>query len=393
MQRFHAGHERHRPAEDDLRAEGAHLLGVAVTAGENIFDEYCRLRAPEGRRHQQRRCVRREAGIGSRDDRAGRGRAAVRRHMYALSVRAHGAAHRAQRVEHRGKLSGRRAGELDLAAGARCAAEIRCRGDAVGRDAKPRMIARGKPGDPDNGRTGTRNFRAKRAEIALQRFDLRLAGGVINDSRSLRRARGDHGVFRGANARQRERNFRAAKVRGAAHDAVLALLDLRAEQPQGVQMEIDRPRAKLAAAGKRYLRLAEAGEQRAEKDHGGAHPVHQLARNVAPRGRSRIDGERIAAASRGAAEIAENVHRRVNVAQIRTVEQLRFRAAEKRRRDHRQNRVFRALYADLPAKRRSAGYMPYTHSSSPAQHFQAILCRGSAVCQITPRRRERERWT
>ena len=128
-------------------------------------------------------------------------------------------------------------------------------------------------------------------------------------------------------------------MRSPAHDAVLSLLDLRAQKPQGVQMEIDRPRAELAAAGERYLRLAEASEQRAEKYHGGAHPVHQLARNIAPRGRGRIDAESVAAARRGAAEIPENVHRRVNIAQIRAVEQLRFRAAEKRRRDHRQNRV------------------------------------------------------
>ena len=171
-------------------------------------------------------------------------------------------------------------------------------------------------------------------------LSIEFPGGVIDNGRSLRRAGSDHGVLRCADARQRERYLRAAKVRGPAHDTVVALLDLRAEKTQSMQMQIDRPRAKLAAAGERHLRLAETGEQRAKKDHGGAHPVHQLTRNVTPRGRGRINAESVAAARRDAAEITEYVHCRINVAQIRAVEQLRFRAAEERRRDHRQNRVF-----------------------------------------------------
>lgn len=98
--------------------------------------------------------------------------------MYALSVRAHGAAHRAKRVEHGDDLSGAAGGKLDLPAGARRAAEICCRGDPVGRDAKSRVRARGKAGDPDDGRPRAGYVRAERAKIALQRFDLRLAGSV-----------------------------------------------------------------------------------------------------------------------------------------------------------------------------------------------------------------------
>lgn len=63
----------HRPAQDDLRAESAHLLGMAVAAGENVLNKHRRSCAPERRRHQQRRCVRRKTGIGPCDDRAGRG--------------------------------------------------------------------------------------------------------------------------------------------------------------------------------------------------------------------------------------------------------------------------------------------------------------------------------
>jgi hypothetical protein len=75
-------------------------------------------------------------------------------------------------------------------------------------------------------------MRAQLAQVALQVEDLRLARGVADDRLPRRRAGGQHGVFRRADARKRQQDAPSLQIVRAADDVSAALRDLRAERAQ-----------------------------------------------------------------------------------------------------------------------------------------------------------------
>ena len=59
--------------------------------------------------------------------------------------------------------------------------------------------------------------------------------------------------------------------RAAAQDVPMLFLNLRAERPQALQMQIDGPKPDLAPAGIGEIRLSEAREHRSQQKNRGAH--------------------------------------------------------------------------------------------------------------------------
>lgn len=67
-------------------------------------------------------------------------------------------------------------------------------------------------------------------------------------------------------------------------------------------MQVDRPFPEDAAARLSHLRLAEARDERAQKDHGRAHFLHRLRGYLRPAGGFCVNGKRPAAAQHPAAK-------------------------------------------------------------------------------------------
>ena len=336
---FRPGDHGHGAPDGHLRSHALHLRRVAEAIVKNILYEHGAAPAAEARRHQQRRRVRGKAGIRPGDHRSGRIRPAAAGQADRIALRGNGAAHAPQGVQHRDKLTRLRAGEADLASGADGAAEICSRGDPVRRDAQCRPLPGRKAIDADHRRARPADLRAERAQIFLQGFDLRLPGGVIDDAPAPGRTGGDHGVLRGSHAGELQRDLRAVQGVGPAGDGVPLLPDIGAQQSQGEQMQIDGALAQLAAPRQGHLRPAEPGQERSEKDHRRAHPVHQLPGDVASPGGPCVDGEDVLPVLGGTAQIPQDVHGGVHIAQMGTVEQLRLIRTQQRGRDHRQNGV------------------------------------------------------
>ena len=71
----------------------------------------------------------------------------------------------------------------------------------------------------------------------------------------------------------------------AAQDVPMLFLNLRAERPQALQMQIDGPKPDLAPAGIGEIRLSEAREHRSQQKNRGAHFLGERLRHGA-RGRA-----------------------------------------------------------------------------------------------------------
>ena len=89
---------------------------------------------------------------------------------------------------------------------------------------------------------------------------------------------GHQDVLGAAHGHLREDHFSALQTSGGnGGDDIAALdLDLGTHGLQGLQMQIHRAGADGAAAGQGHLGIAEAGQQRTQHQHRGAHLAHQI---------------------------------------------------------------------------------------------------------------------
>ena len=107
--------------------------------------------------------------------------------------------------------------------------------------------------------------------------DFRLAGGVGQDRPAVRQGGGHQQIFGGADRDERKQDVRALEALGDGGVDVAAFqADFGAHLLQPFQVQVDRPGADGAAAWKRDLGFAAAGEQGAEHQDGGAHFSHDV---------------------------------------------------------------------------------------------------------------------
>ena len=171
-------------------------------------------------------------------------------------------------------------GQDDPSSRRRAGAGERRGDDAVARDRVVRGLARRGAADDDSAAPGSRNVRAERAEIILKRDDLRLARRAVDGRPPLGGAGCEHDVFRRADARKAQIDLRSVQFGRAAEDIAALFADLGSHRAQSGQVQVDRPFAELAAAGKTEPGLAAASEQRAHENDRRTHLGHQLPRDV-----------------------------------------------------------------------------------------------------------------
>lgn len=166
---------------------------------------------------------------------------------------------------------------------------------------------------------------SKKVQILLERDYLRFTRSTVDNGLALRRTRGKHRILRRADARKRQHDLRAAKLRRVTVYLTPVLLNLCAEAAQRREVQVYRPFSQLASAGERQSRLAAAGEQRAHEDDRRAHLLHQVMRYRTIRKLRGIYVHVAAALFGGASEVPHYAQRCVNIPKLRHIQQLRSR--------------------------------------------------------------------
>ena len=177
-----------------------------------------------------------------------------------------------------------------------------------------------------------------------------------------------------AHARKAECDFRALETVGSRTlDCAAALADFHSEAFQSFQMEVYRSGTELAAARKGQNRLFSASEQRTQKDNRAAHFAHKAVGNLRAVYALAVHEHGRALALYLAAEIPKYPSRRADVRKTGTVEQNVLSLAQKRRRKHGQNTVFRALNRSASAELISSADYKSRHTSSPLENLTDLF--------------------
>ncbi len=191
-----------------------------------------------------------------------------------------------------------------------------------------------------------------------QVHDLGLDGGVLEFGDPTRAHGGEQHLLGGTDARVRQLDVGAVQtVRGGDADALVALVDDRAEGTQRIHVEVDRPVADAAAAEIRDERLADAVQQRAAEQDGDAARSGQRVdlREVRPLDIRRVEHEHalLGTGHRDPVCVEHPGHDR-HVADLGDVLQDAGGVAEQRR-DHRLGgEILRPAHLDAPAQRLAA---------------------------------------
>jgi hypothetical protein len=114
-------------------------------------------------------------------------------------------------------------------------------------------------------------------EAVGQVRDLRFARGADQPGLALGQGGSHQQVLGRADGDLGEDDLRALESgRRAGPDVAVLQLDLRAQQLQALEVQVDRPRPDGAAAGQRDLGVADAGQKRPEDEDAGTHAPDQV---------------------------------------------------------------------------------------------------------------------
>ena len=120
------------------------------------------------------------------------------------------------------------------------------------------------------------DFRAHFGEQRGKVGNLRLERAIFEDGFAFGEDRGGENVFGSGDGDFREAEVRAAEALGAGFHVTVVDGNLRAQLFERLDVQVDGARADGAAAGQGNARVAEARDERAESQHGGAHGFHQF---------------------------------------------------------------------------------------------------------------------
>ncbi len=178
--------------------------------------------------------------------------------------------------------------EADLAAGHCRSNEIGTRLDAIRNHRVVCAAQAGNPLDPDGTGSGAADAGAHRIQEIREIDDLRFAGGILQQGFALGERCRHHQVLGARNRHGIEHDMGAAQAFRPRADIAVFDDDLRAHRLQPVNVQVDRPGADGAAAGKGYFGLPEARHERSEHEDRSPHRLDQFVRG-APFG----DGRRV----------------------------------------------------------------------------------------------------
>ena len=347
MQTVDAAHQRRRALQRDVGAKPPKLGNVHEAALEHGLADHRRAGRDGHQGHELRLQVGWKSGVGLGCDVDGLQWAGADDHQPAVG-RPDLHARALQRRTDRSEMFEVRAKDFEIAAGDRGSDGVGPGLDPVGDQFVAGGVERVDPLHQNSMRSGPLDACSHRRKAQGEIADLGIARRIQN----LGLAAGEDGSHqRGLgrpDRRQRQHDAAAAqsislglRVNVAGHD-----VDVGAQRVQRLEVQVDRPRADCAASGHGHARRTEAGQQRREHEHAGAHPAHHVIGSLCVAGTRGVEHQHPGgAAARHHAELAQQSQHGVDVRHLGDVPEFQPFGAKDRSRNLRQDRVLCA--ADL----------------------------------------------
>src|SRR5215211_6946605 len=158
---------------------------------------------------------------------------------------------------------------------------------------------------------------------------------------------------------------------------------VRPERAEGVEVGVEAAPADYVAARWRHVRPAEARQQRAGEQEGGADALGEVGVNIGPGDLVALDGDHVLVAPLGLrAEPCEQLHHRLHVADVRHVAQHHLLAREERSGERWQSSIFVAGGDHCSGERRPALddellHSRYRRGRRPGKGIEGHSTRGS----------------
>ena len=334
---------------------------MAVAAAEQVLLKHRRPPAPQQRRHQNGLRVGGEAGIGRCSDRAGRAQTSAAPAGNPGAVHGNPAARLSECRRHGGQVFLPRPPQENVAPGGRRRAEIGSRRNAV-RDHGICTAVEGSSTPDHHGRcTAAGNLPAAGIQEILKIFNLRLAGRIGKHRNALRPAGGQHQVFRRSHGGEAQYDLPPRQLSRLTAQGAAGVVDLRSQHPQAGEVQINGSRPQLTAAGAAEGRLPAPGQNRSQKDDGGAHLPHQRIRNPAAGHPGGIHRQGVSLPLCPAPQRLQNADGCFHIPQMGTPAQLHRAAGQDGGCQHRQYAVLRALDGHFPLQTVSAPRQKLAH--------------------------------
>ena len=159
-----------------------------------------------------------------------------------------------------------------------------------------------------------------------------LAGRVFQRGLAVGQHGGHEQVFRAAHGGHVKGDVGAAQLVAMAHDVAFFQLEGGAHELQALQVLVHGAGADGAAARQAHLGASEARGKRAERQHGGAHRLHELVRSLRARHVACIERHVRARPRHLDAHALEELEHRAHVGQVRHVVKHQIIRREQRRR-------------------------------------------------------------
>ena len=210
--------------------------------------------------------------------------------------------------------------------------------------------------DLDQARAGAADLGAHPDQAVGQGDDLRLGGGVLDDRLALGKAGRHQQVLGPGVARVVEIEALTDQAVGPQPVLIALLLDVGAHGREALDVDVDRPPADRAAAGRRRDRSAGAGQQRADDQERGAHGLSELVGDLV---RGQVAGPEadpvlgLVEVDRGA-ELAQDRQHLAHVLDDRQVVDDALFAGQERGRHDRQGGVLRPGHMHVAIERDAA---------------------------------------
>ena len=364
------------------RAHALHLRQVAEAGFENVFHHgRCARRGAEQRAHGLLQ-IGREAGVDLRFERH-RAVVADRTDANRVVPLLHARAHLQQLGGQRFHVRGDAAADRHVAVRRGGSDHQRARLDLIRNDGiRAAALQPLHTADANHIRARALDAAAHRVEEVRHIDDVRLLGGVVDCRRAARAGGRQHDVDRAADGDHIHEHIRADQPVRLRHDEAARRLHLRAERAHALDVLVNRPAPDVASARQRHLRPAKARQQRADIIRRRAHPAAELQRHIRAVDGAGIDlhHARVGIPVDLRAQMAQRLHRNVDVLDVRQIFDHAGRFAEDRGGNHRDRSILAAADAHgslqpLPTRDEHSFFC---HDDPPYD------CRSPGVVSLTP---------
>ena len=316
------------------RDVGAHAAELRHVHEAVLEDSLSDVGGPFGKaveRHELRLHVGGKAGMRHRADGNGL-RTARHAHAHPVGADVEHGARGAELVEHHLHLGGLAVGHQHVALRHHACDEEGSGFNAVGDDRVLGAVQALDALDANHRRARAGDVRSHGVEAVAQIDHLGLAGGIFDHRLALGEHGGHHQILRAGHRDHVGHDVRALEALRRRTNISVVDVHSRAKLAQAADVLVHGAGADGAAARQAHLGASEARGKRAERQHGGAHRLHELVRSLRARHVACIERHVRARPRHLDAHALEELEHRAHVGQVRHVVKHQIIRREQRRR-------------------------------------------------------------